>query len=196
MDEKYTGLNAVPSASQKSDIFNKTSINVDYLKDRLGFFGAEIMTQYGNGTVLANLSGVMPYRIPFKIKTYDTSGFWSDKNPSKLIIPSGFSYAEFHIHGQFTLSPANLFRLYLVKNNGLYSPTGNVLAAGTQSVVESKVFGFSSGILAVSAGDYFETAIGPNVGSLDIDMSNDYSGSGTTAITHHGGFTMSLRAYR
>lgn len=210
MDEKYTGLDTVPSASQKSDIFNKTAINADYVKDRLGFFGAEIISKFGDHKAMAPefLPLFTSYFPPLQIKVYDNAGFWSEKIPDRLIIPAGYSYAELYFHVQHQplagVGVINNVQIYIIKNDDFFSrysgsqPFYGHVSGGAK--IESQNNFLSTGIIPVTQGDVFRAGLSGSglttAQNWDLDLSTTYDGRGTTSIIRHVGYTFGIRGYK
>jgi uncharacterized protein YaiE (UPF0345 family) len=95
--------------------------------------------------------------VPWQDVDYDTSGFWSAGNPSRLTIPAGVKKVRLHTNLQFAsatfTSATNAFVNFL--KNGSNNFRGNGLASNTSGYQDS---GFTavSGVIPVVAGDYFE----------------------------------------
>lgn len=209
MSETYTGLDAVPATSLKTDLFNKTSINADSVKERLAFYGAEIITTT-TGQFIAHsgptgLTGA--YIIPFSLKCYDTFGFWKSDAPTGFYIPQGINYAEFHLAYQLPFLNADQKRIIINKNGTGYITTMGTEFAPSATIdgsakAQSREFFLSTGIISVTPGDFFSaiiscTAVSNNpTGLLKTVMTNDFSGTSTITLNRFPCLSMSVRGYK
>jgi len=201
MSEEIYTLNAYPvnATPQTTVDFNQIAVTTDTFKKRYDFYGADIMTAYGTNYVFKVLVGSV-YRIPFSIVTYDTSGFYNPLFPGQLCMPPGFSYVEVKIMCQFTKLDGAQAYLSLFKNGGTVTSIDDISQSRGVNC-EAVEWSFKSPIMPTVPGDYFEAgfswtgSLNPTA-TLDLNLTNDYSGTGTITQNRHVGFVLQLRAYK
>lgn len=200
--EFYTGLNAVPGDPQKADIFNKTAINADQVKERIGFYGLHIATSFDPN--IRSIPDNTFWPVPFDSVIFDTNGFFNPSHPDRIIIPPGFSYYEIDVFAHFFLGN---WRISLFSNTGAFYPTLDL----SGSCIAEGIWGSSTGtnkytyqelhapFRKADAGEYLQCAINVfPVGPKDFDQSiaPDFTGSGTVDIYTTQSINLMLRAYK
>ncbi len=89
--------------------------------------------------------------MPWDATVYDTDGFWSAGNPTRLTIPSGASKVRLKGNIDWTFGGGGYRHIWMHKNGGLFFGAAKESDAGDSGLQNA-----STAVVEVTAGDYFE----------------------------------------
>ena len=106
--------------------------------------------------------------VPWESSLYNTSGFWSPTNPTRLTVPKGVKMVKIAANVLWAANDTGS-RLLRVKQNGNYMPGLPYVLKTTKGTAATQG---SSGAIPVKEGDYFELEVRHEAG-VEIDFRAD-----------------------
>lgn len=104
---------------------------------------------------------------------YDTDAFWSISHPSRLTVPAGVSKVRLSAHA--IINTATSFSGIAMTKNGAGGFQGRGIMAITLGTPSDLYVSAESGVVVVSAADYFEVLAISNTGSLSTASDTTFS---------------------
>lgn len=125
----------------------------------------------------SDVTGVSwPYAISWNVEDFDTDNFWTNASPTRFTIPSGVTKIRLRACVLFeALTTAGSVNLFVNKNNAQIDVgiASNVLRNNTTGTAGNKNTLFT-GVLNVSAGDYFELVGNVSMSGQDQVLTNSW----------------------
>lgn len=194
MSDFFTGLDAVPGASQRTDIFNKTAINADNLYARVRHYGAWIESAYQPDPARTFNKGEFAI-IPNDSVVYDTDRFFNPAIPGRLSVPENVDLVEVWAFLRFPVGNWGL-SIFQTGNSGETVSFQTGFTSVTNKYCYATV---KTGIISVSTGNYFEayvSQLSTGVETFDQQFKSGHDGSLVTEVATPTASFLSVRAYK
>lgn len=129
-----------------------------------------------------------PYIASWDNASYDSDGFWSSGTPTRLTIPAGKGIKKIRLTGVIGISYSaalnSAFSLLLMKNGATSGYVVGQYKTESTSAFSASIINFSSPVITVADGDYFEVRINAatSPGSPALDNTTVLSSFGIEVV--------------